>query len=301
MGLNATLLSFILTVFLSLAAIGQEKEIQFNIYFNHDQYTLEPQQRQRLNSLLALPNKDLYDLHINGFTNDIGSTKYNLELSRKRAEYVKGLMRTYTIVSSIGQGELGGESSANRRVEIIFHPKSMHQALEGEIIEPPIIQHTNIDFTERFTMPIIGEKIALNGILFYPDQDVIKDQSKEVLEQLVSLLNLHRGLRFKIIGHICCGDPERPGMDVINTRTGKRDLSYARARSVYLYLLKKGIDRKRMRFMGMAYKFPKSMGDEFDRRVEIEITGVGPSSWSKPSEQAQIQTISDTTTKYKRP
>lgn len=298
MGLNAHLSSFTLALFLSLAAVGQEKEIQFNIYFDHDQYTLKTQQRLRLDSLLDLPDKDRYDLHINGFTNDIGSVKYNLELSRKRAEYVKGLMRAYTIVSSIGQGELGGESAANRRVEIIFHPKSMHRAIDGEILEPPMVQDTNIDLTERFSMPKIGEKIALDGILFYPDQDVIKDQSKEVLEQLVSLLHLHRGLRFKIMGHICCGDPERPGMDVINTRTGKRDLSYARARSVYLYLLKKGIDRKRMRFMGMAYKFPKSIGDEFDRRVEIEITGVGTSSWSKPSKQ--IQTISDTTTNYKR-
>lgn len=274
MGQKVSFLTLLLIIIGSNLCFGQDKEIQFNIYFEHDQYDLQPEQRTRLDSLLALPDKERYDVHINGFTNDIGSAQYNLELSRKRAEHVKKLMRAFTIISSIGKGELGGEAATNRRVEIIFHPKSMHVAKAGEIIEPPLFSAPIIDLSQRFAMPKIGEKIALDGILFYPDQDVIMDESKEVLEQLVSLLNAHRGLKFKIMGHICCGDPERPGMDVINTRTGKQDLSYARARSVYLYLLKKGIDRKRMRFMGMAYRFPTELGDEFDRRVEIEITGI---------------------------
>ena len=284
MGYKVLLLTLLLTNFWSNVLMGQDKEIQFNIYFAHDEYSLEIEQHIRLDSLLALPNKEHYDIHINGFTNDIGSAQYNLELSRKRAEYIKKLMRAYTIVSSIGQGELGGEAASNRRVEIIFHPKSMHVAMAGELIEPPQISEPVIDLSQRFAMPKIGEKIALEGILFYPDQDVIMDESKEVLEQLVSLLNVHRGLKFKIMGHICCGDSDRPSMDVINTRTGQQDLSYARARSVYLYLLKKGIDRRRMRFMGMAYRFPTGQGDEFDRRVEIEITGLNESEDIEESE-----------------
>ena len=131
-----------------------------------------------------------------------------------------------------------------------------------------------VAFSKRFDMPIVGEKIALAGILFYPDQDVIMDESVPALERLIGLLNYHRNLKFKLIGHICCGDPERPAMDVINTRTGEKNLSEARARSVYLYLLKKGIDRRRMRYIGMAYRQPTKKGDEFDRRVEIEITSI---------------------------
>ncbi len=296
MGYKIIFLSLSMTILWSDAVMAQDNEIQFNIYFAHDQYSLEAEQKTRLDSLLALPDKERYDIHINGFTNDIGSAQYNLELSRKRAEHVKKLMRAFTIISSIGKGELGGEDAANRRVEIIFHPKSMHVAVAGEIIEPPLYNLPNIDLGQRFTMPKVGEKIALDGILFYPDQDVIMDQSKEVLEQLVSLLNAHRGLKFKIMGHICCGDPERPGMDVINTRTGQQDLSYARARSVYLYLLKKGIDRKRMRFMGMAYRFPTGQGDEFDRRVEIEITGINEFSFSEEASEAEINAVKQDST-----
>lgn len=296
MGYKIIFLSLSMTILWSNAVMAQDNEIQFNIYFAHDQYILEAEQRTLLDSLLALPDKERYDIHINGFTNDIGSAQYNLELSRKRAEHVKKLMRAFTIISSIGKGELGGEDAANRRVEIIFHPKSMHVAVAGEIIEPPLFSLPVVDLSQRFTMPKVGEKIALDGILFYPDQDVIMDQSKEVLEQLVSLLNAHRGLKFKIMGHICCGDPERPGMDVINTRTGQQDLSYARARSVYLYLLKKGIDRKRMRFMGMAYRFPTGQGDEFDRRVEIEITGINEFSFSEEASEAEINVVKQDST-----
>ena len=49
--------------------MGQDNEIQFNIYFEHDKYLLNPEQQTRLDSLIALPNKERYDLHIKGFTN----------------------------------------------------------------------------------------------------------------------------------------------------------------------------------------------------------------------------------------
>jgi len=63
-------------------------------------------------------------------------------------------------------------------------------------------------------------------------------------------------------------------MDLRNVRTGKNDLSEARAKSVYNYLQKHGISNKRMRYIGMAYRNPTGKGDSYDRRVEIEITEI---------------------------
>ena len=60
--------------------------------------------------------------------------------------------------------------------------------------------------------------------------------------------------------------------EAINLRTGKRNLSEARAQELHNYLVKKGIDKKRIRYHGMAFKQPTGLGDQFDRRVEIEIT-----------------------------
>jgi outer membrane protein OmpA-like peptidoglycan-associated protein len=100
------------------------------------------------------------------------------------------------------------------------------------------------------------------------------DESKEALEQLVDFLKRNPDVKFKLIGHICCGDPMKPGKDLKNVRTGKENLSEARAQAVHNYLAKQGIETKRMRYIGMAYRQSTGRGDKFDRRVEIEITSV---------------------------
>ena len=270
--------AYLVSLFIFLGFQGKAQEdILFSIYFAHDQYTLEESHLVLIDSLNKVEDKAQYDIHIKGFTNSIGPGQYNLELSRKRAEEVKKYLRSFTIISSIGHGELGTEDANNRRVEVLFHHKSRHIPLPGERFERPIMMDSLANMIPHFDMPVVGEKIALNGILFYPDQDVIMDESVPALEGLIGVLNYHRNIKFKLIGHICCGDPEQPGMDVVNTRTGEKNLSEARARSVYLYLLKKGIDRRRMRYLGMAYRHPTVKGDEFDRRVEIEITSI---DWS---------------------
>lgn len=116
--------------------------------------------------------------------------------------------------------------------------------------------------------------MVLEGIRFYSDRDVIMDESKQALEELLAFLHENPTVRFKLIGHICCGDWENPGRDLKNIRTGKRNLSEARAQSLRNYLVKKGIDKHRIRYIGMAYRFPTGKGPQFDRRVEIEITSV---------------------------
>jgi len=77
--------------------------------------------------------------------------------------------------------------------------------------------------------------------------------------------------RIKILGHVCCSEYNNPSIDGVNSRTGKRNLSIARAKSVYLYLIKKGIHIKRLKVEGLASRFPLGKGDDLDRRVEIEI------------------------------
>ena len=76
-----------LTLFWSLFVMGQDKELQFILYFEHDQYQLAQNQRLRIDSLLALPNKDLYDVHISGFTKrHIGQGKERLIISKNLQE-----------------------------------------------------------------------------------------------------------------------------------------------------------------------------------------------------------------------
>ena len=146
--------------------------------------------------------------------------------------------------------------------------------MEGEIIEVPVLEVEKKPSSISLLKPKKGDKIILEGIRFYTDRDVIMDESKDALEELLLFLETNPNIRFRLLGHICCGDWNNPVLDARNTRTGKRNLSEARAQAVRNYLVKNGIDKRRIRHLGMAYKYPTGKGDMFDRRVEIEITSI---------------------------
>ena len=259
--------------FLSVFSIAQETEKKFSLFYENDKFELTPEHFVLIDSLKSLENKSLYDIHIKGYTNSVGEEGYNLELSRKRAENVKKELREFTIISSKGLGQLEGETANNRRVDILIHLKDDHISEEGEIVEQPQMEMVEPSIANLIT-PKRGDKVTLQGIMFYPDRDVIMDESIPALQELIVFLNKHPYIKFKLIGHICCGDTERRYLDLKNVRTGKDNLSEARAQSLYNYLAKNGIDKRRMRYLGMAYRYPTGKGDEFDRRVEIEITSV---------------------------
>jgi len=265
-------LSYLL-IFFTLGISAQHSEKKFSLYYENDQFELTPRHFILIDSLKSIPNKSLYDIHIKGYTNSVGEEQYNLELSRKRAENVKKELREFTIISTRGFGELQGETANNRRVDILIHLKEDHIAVEGEIIEKPVVEEAQPSLVS-LEIPKKGDKVTLQGIMFYPDRDVIMDESIPALQELINYLKRHPKVRFKLIGHICCGDDERRYLDLKNVRTGKDNLSEARAQSLYNYLVKNGIDKRRMRYIGMAYRYPTGKGDEFDRRVEIEITSV---------------------------
>ena len=264
---------YIFLVF-TLGITAQDNEQKFSLFFENDAYILTSAHHQILDSLKNLAHKDDFDIHIKGFTNNIGNEAYNLKLSQKRAKNVKEQLREFTIISSIGYGEINSPAADNRRVDILIHLKTDHIPMEGEIVEPPRTKSIPQPTIANLTNPKKGDKITLQGIMFYQDRDVIMDESKDALEQLIGFLQKNPSVKFKLIGHICCGDPMKPGKDLKNVRTGKDDLSEARARALHNYLAKKGIKTRRMRYIGMAFRQSTGKGDHFDRRVEIEITSV---------------------------
>jgi len=259
---------FILTTVL----IAQNDEQKFSLFFENDASELTKEHYTLLDSIKNLTLKSEWDVHIKGYTNSVGSENYNLELSRKRAKNVKVELREFTIILSKGYGELKSEAANNRRVDVFVHLKKDHVSISGEIVEAPTeIEPPTIALLLE---PKKGDKITLQGIMFYEDRDVIMDESKLALEELLGFLQRNQKIKFKLIGHICCGDPMKPAKDLKNVRTGKNNLSEARAQALHNYLVKKGINKRRMRYIGMAYRQSTGKGDLFDRRVEIEITSV---------------------------
>ena len=82
----------------------------------------------------------------------------------------------------------------------------------------------------------------------------------------------NKNIYFTIQGHVCCTQNSR---DAVDKKTRKRNLSVARAKYIYDYLERKGVDKRRMKFVGLRRKFPLGGEPKLDRRVEILVTYVG--------------------------
>ncbi len=103
-----------------------------DVLFDFNKYTLKPEAREKLAKIsgIVLAYPDL-KLNIEGYTDSIGSDQYNLELSDKRANSVKGYLISQGVkpdnVSSTGFGKadpVADNSTAagrklNRRVEMV--------------------------------------------------------------------------------------------------------------------------------------------------------------------------------------
>lgn len=247
---------------------AQEDQMEFSLYFQNDKSQLTQEHIFILDSIKKLHHKDQLDIHVKGYTNTVGKEDYNLKLSQDRAANVTKNLREFTIISSQGYGELDSDSKTNRRVDIFIHLKKHHVKVPGEVVLKPIENNISPQYAKVFRA---GDKITIQGIRFYQDRDIMTNDSKKALKKLLAFLQQYPNMTFKLIGHICCGDPENPGIDFINLRTGKKNLSEARAHNVYNYLVKKGINKNRMSYKGMAFRQPLGGRSKNDRRVEIEI------------------------------
>ena len=117
----------------------------------------------------------------------------------------------------------------------------------------------------------VGDKIILENILFENSKSILLEESVPVLDKLIKTIKEKPQYNIAILGHICCNPP---GRDVKDFVTGEYNLSQARAKIIYDYLIYKGVDKKRLSYKGMMANFPLGKGEKQDRRVELQITGV---------------------------
>ncbi len=135
-----------------------------------------------------------------------------------------------------------------------------------------------------------GESAILRNLFFVGDQDVLLKMSEPELPKILRFLQLNPDLIIEVGGHINLPYPEKnnyvlaPGQTPAEYMLSKQELykqhlSEARAKTVYIWLLKHGIPKERMTFKGYNNSkmlFPHTI-DQFEqeqnRRVEITVTG----------------------------
>ena len=267
------------TFFILLFITGQLLQAQTNnahvVYFDTGQYNVPDIETNRLVLFIqSLKDIQIERISIYGFTDDRGTDNYNLALSQNRANAIKKIFSRFgvddNLISNVdGKGEvllrvvssdnLNIIRGLNRKVEInIEYPKN-------EEIKEEENKSTNFLSGDLS----VGDKITLDNILFKTGYSSLENESIEVLEGVASDLLKRKDIYFTIQGHVCC---TKNSQDAIDKRTGKRNLSMARAKYIYNYLIKKGVKRNRMRYVGLRNKYPLGGATKYDRRVEIKIT-----------------------------
>ena len=255
---------YLLIFFLSVCNLYSQFNIEHSVYFDTDVYNLTKTETTRLQKFLSSNTKeDVLKIEIYGFCDDRGSNNYNLILSQNRANAIKEIFSQASFfpekISTVdGRGELllniVDESdpsvirALNRRVDIVISYPEKNE----KIIEEANKQEN---------------KIILENVLFITGYSYLTRLSKKTLDDVAETLKKET-FSFVIQGHVCCTEGE---LDAVDRKTNKRNLSIARAKYVYDYLLKKGIKKSRMSYEGMAHKYPLGGSEDKDRRVEILI------------------------------
>lgn len=127
-----------------------------------------------------------------------------------------------------------------------------------------------------YTLELAKVKITgsftFNNIYFFTDTDEIKPESTPELHKLLALLQRNSVSFIEIQGHM--NYPLDRPMNAIQSQYNK-ELSYKRAKAINDYLVRSGVDQKRLTYVGMSnsrmkFKFPASKAQE-DQNKRVEI------------------------------
>ena len=274
-------IQLIIILLFTSCVFAQTKTKTHEVYFETDQFEIPPTEHYRLLLFLSeIEGLDIKKVSIYGFTDDRGSDSYNLVLSQNRANSIKTIFSNNEFDESIitnvdGKGkillklvkeeDIHKIRGLNRKVEIIVEPYSPPRVKEV------VVEKQKVEDIIKGELKA-GDKFTLDNILFKTGYSKLLPESKATLESIAQALLERKDIYFTIQGHVCCTQNSR---DAIDRKTKKRNLSVARAKFIYDYLAKKGVDTRRMKYVGMRRKFPLGGEPKFDRRVEILVTYVG--------------------------
>jgi outer membrane protein OmpA-like peptidoglycan-associated protein len=246
--INAFVMLFVLSM-----AHGQNIQEKTHVFY----FDTDVSNRLRADQELQITDDDdgwlngrIKQLKVIGYADCQGNKEHNQVLSDARARFIaKNLVKLGVVdedfpIEIVGGGALpciersGQGDPSNRRVEVW-----MLYTLDEE----KVIEELPAEMVET-------GKVELVGVNFQPGRHVLLPESIVPLDKFYEVLKAHPELKIELQGHICCQPFPGDGMD---NDTGIENLSAARAKAIYDYLIQKGIDANRLRFRGMGNYYPK--------------------------------------------
>lgn len=279
---------------------GAQSTISYPIFFEYKVGTLDTLEERRLPVLLRnFDSFNISKIEIAAYCDERGTEKANEILSKKRAKSIYNAI--YTLIHKtdtndlifltaegkgflplIDQVNVDEQRAKNRRGDVtIYYSKKVPPAKPKKAApKAPEVKLENF-----FASAKAGDKMELK-IFFEGGKSTLLPQSFAELDSLASILKENDTLRINILGHIYANGYAQD-IDGYDDNVGNNKLSENRARVVYVYLNRKGINKKRLNYKGLGGKYPTGISAERDRRVEIEIAGKEESANTQDSAISQ--------------
>ena len=198
---------------------------------------------------------------IEGYCDSVDTKNYNKKLAERRIESIVKLLKSSSVKIS-------------KDIKKIAVGKDFQQSQIQDENRKVIITYTEIQteipksaLYESIKNAKVGETIKLSNIYFYNNSARIVPKSEPTLYDLLCVMEENPNLKIEIQGHICC-----------QLVSDVNDISTARAKAIFNFLIRYKINRNRMTFKGYGtsqpiYKIPEKTEAEANenRRVEVKI------------------------------
>lgn len=269
------------------AAIAQMQYDTIKVFYDINIARTNAQQQkdfeQQWQQLVLQPE---YTFLLFGYADYLGNEKGNFKLAANRVNILEQWLlkngvkpQQILLKEAIGavpfEGTLSAEGNPEDRRVDIFIRKPVHKNASPAVASSPVTTSvSHLDMEEKFLVKAENETFEVENLSFIPGMHRLMKESIPILEELAEILKNHPA-KISIEGHICCLDPrERDGLDI---ETGHINLSVARAKMVYNYLISKGIPADLLSYKGFGGKHKKITPEhseedaQANRRVEIRI------------------------------
>jgi outer membrane protein OmpA-like peptidoglycan-associated protein len=292
-----------------LPAAGQAGYDTVRVLFPINITQLDAHAKHQLDSLSKLVRGK--KMLIYGYADYLGNTPGNIELAEGRARNVRQYLKKNgigdnDILVCAGAGEVmrskknGSEGYPEDRRVFIFIKRpqalpakvSQHKMkVEGQDPDqdlgvPPPPPSSAALVVQQQQQPVITKELAdvsklkpnqtvrIRNIHFIGGRHILTKDSEPALDELYRALAAAPKLEIMLEGHVCCMTGEGDALDL---GTNTYNLSLNRAHVVYDYLVKRGINKKRLGYTGYGRSRPiiqRELSEEdaaINRRVEIKV------------------------------
>jgi outer membrane protein OmpA-like peptidoglycan-associated protein len=258
------------------ATLSAQRLDTLYIHFHSNESKILSEDSLAMDKLLRSRSRIL-SVSLSGHCDYIGNDRYNDSLAGERVRATRAWLVAWGLKGSLfldsndygkrrplNDNATDQKRRLNRRVEIVFNS-----------MDPVARSISALDSAFKDTAHLSGRKnILLQEVNFYPDKHIPMGSGYRILQELRKILQENPTIRIEVQGYVCCNSPDRDGYDD-DTRT--EDLSLQRAKFIYQYLIKGGIDSSRLAYRGFAGSHPLCPNESNDwektmnRRVEIKI------------------------------